>query len=247
MTKVRKLTRAELNEIAWQKKKKKKHTHGNKSGSRANSDKLEHQSQLARNTEQPKQPRVVRAIPLNIPGRATPLVAPQLADTLNNPEPTTQENKQDKIIEQAVDLVIRNGKLVSAQEIEQEHKRAQRAARRAAQKAKATKSVTKRSITEQSITEQPVRATKLGKAALRRLEREELDFLETKPKAKKDTNQIQATGKIYNRDYKAGRNTDYQKTQAQAEKSLRELRKSKTGKKQLTSEELLSAWENMSW
>lgn len=246
MNKKPRLTRAELNELAWQKKKKKKRTHGNKSGSRSNEGKLELQVAKDLQKQAQTQERVVRAIPLNIPGRATPLVSPKLADSVlepksSNPQPGTTAPTPSSSTT-AVDMVIRNGKLVSAAEIELEHKRAARKARREEAKAQAA---TKSTKTNPEVQEKSV---KLGKAALRRLEREavalgeDLDFFEQqKSKKSKTLSQVEEpTGKIYQRDYKAGRNTDYSKTQAQAEKSLAEIRKSKN-KKKLSGEELLDA------
>ncbi|RIY31583.1 hypothetical protein CJP74_06925 [Psittacicella melopsittaci] len=236
MTK-RKLTRAEANELSWALKKKKKRT-GNASGSRSNPNaKAKEQAQATAQTEQSKP---ARAIPIFIPGRDKPLV--------NNKLQTVAQAKAEETAQatgQSQDLVIVNGELVAASTLQAQA----RAKARKQERAQAASNKDNKEGKEFDV-------SKLGKAQLRMLEKagvepgKEAEFfaqLAASKKARKEAKPQHAEKedrRIKSRDYKAGRNTDYTATQAQAEKLLANKKKKKD---KLSGDELLDLWENTQW
>ncbi|RIY31840.1 hypothetical protein CKF54_05965 [Psittacicella hinzii] len=235
----RKLTRAEANELSWALKKKKKRT-GNASGSRSNPNSTVHAQAKQDNQAKANQP--ARAIPIYIPGRDKPLVNEKL-QALNE-----QAQEQEQLdLEQSQDMVMINGQLVSAQNLQSKGK---------------NKTSHKQAASSQDKAGQDKASAKLklGKAQLRMLEKagvepgKEEEFfaqLAAEKKSRKSSKNVapqqaeKEDRRIKSRDYKAGRNTDYSATQAQAEKLLATKKTKK--KEKLSGDELLDLWENTQW
>lgn len=265
-----KLTRAELNELGWANKKRKKLT-GNTRGSRANQPTFEEKQLQERKTTAPKGPRVIRAIPIYLPSKGTELVSSRLApvdEAQVAGQATTTDNDNLGRHLSVTDLVVSNGQVVESSTTRSKADKAKAKAERAAAQvdkapgkpskpAKPAASKARDSKTTATKDEAPIR---ISKATLKRLEAlgvapgEEQAFLQAEREAKRAK---RAAGsrltpadraeredrRIKSRDYKAGCNTDYTATQAQAEKQL-----AARGKKRAQSgEDLLKAWESMSW
>ncbi|RIY34826.1 hypothetical protein [Psittacicella gerlachiana] len=233
----RKLTRAEANELSWALKKKKKRT-GNTSGSRSNPNAKNKAQVVEKQTEAKQKP--ARAIPIYIPGRDKPLVNEQLQ--------TVSQAKAQEVAQatgQNQDMVMINGELVATSTLQAQARAKARKQAREQEKKEATPAFD---------------FAKLGKAQLRLLEKagvepgKEAEFFAQLAAEKKSRKEAKNTTpqhaekedrRIKSRDYKAGRNTDYSATQAQAEKLLAQKKTKK--KEKLSGDELLDLWENTQW
>lgn len=251
MARQHRLTRAELNEMSWEMKKKKKRT-GNQSGSRSNPN--QKKVEVAEQNNVTTTPRSQRkAIPLYLPGQDKPVIGKN--ETLN-PVVTKSESTTPSKNQQNQDFVVVRGQLKTAEQLQEQSKARAKAAQTASKAKNKATSKAKATTSGNSFD-----VSKLGKAQLRLLEKagvepgKEAEFfaqLAAEKKAKK-ANKEKATPdyaeredrRIKTRDYKAGRNTDYSATQAQAEKLLNN--KKQTKKKELSGDELLDLWENTQW
>lgn len=261
-----KLTRAELNELGWANKKRKKLT-GNTRGSRANQPTFEEKQRQESKTQAPKAPRVIRAIPIYLPSKGTELVSSRLAQVEPTPTTSTTSNAENNLGRHlsVTDLVVNNGQVVESSVTRSKADRAKAKAERAVAQANKASNNPRKSAAASKTTSAPSSSKedtpiRISRATLKRLEAlgvapgEEQAFLQAEREAKRAK---RAAGsrltpvdraeredrRIKSRDYKAGRNTDYTATQAQAEKQL-----TARGKKRAQSgEDLLKAWESMSW
>lgn len=242
MAKARKLSTFELNELSWQQKKRKKHSHGQKRGSRNTLIVAAKPTQAAPAAPAVKQ--VAKAIPIKVGGKE--LVNSQLPRYEEKPAHQAQANQPTQA---NVEWVVQNGQLVAVEQIAQDKlKKARQAAKLARQQKQAQKPAKPAPLTDAQLAGNK----KLGKAQLRAQLRAEGSDADLAAFAKAQAQLTKVGSKLVNtkedrsavrtRDYKAGRNTDYVATQALAEKQLR-----RDNNKKLSGEELLDAWEKMSW